>query len=86
MAIVGIWSLIFAGLTGWGMWKIYDWGTLNAETTGMAMASPVYESFNILMNCDVAGWKWKWDKDKKQAYCNLGPNPLNRKPYSLRIR
>ena len=69
LAIVGIWSLIFAGITGWGSWKIYRRGTDKAVLEGIGMASPVFESFYHLMQCDRAGWKAKWDKDGKKLYC-----------------
>lgn len=86
LAVVGIWSLIFSGAAGWGAWKIYERGTLDAGVAGEALASPVYQSFDHLMQCDQPGWTWEWDKNRKKVYCNIGPNPLTGKPYKLRIR
>lgn len=86
LAVLVLWSLIFSAGNGWGMWKIYERGTLNAETTGMALADPAYESINHVIYCDVAGWKWKWDENKKNVLCVLGPNPKTGQPYELRIR
>ena len=86
LAVVGIWSIIIVGVQGWGNWKIYQRGTANAETAGMAEASPVYESFNHLIMCDEPGWSWSSSKDGKKVYCHIRPNPLTGKPYELRIR
>ena len=69
LAIVGIWSLIFVGAAGWGVWKIYRRGTDKAALEGMGAASPVFKSFYHLMECDRGGWKAKWDKDGKKLYC-----------------
>ena len=86
LAVVGIWSLIFAGTMGWGMWKIYQHGSDAAELVGIGMANPVYKSFYHLMQCDQPGWKTEWSKDGKALYCNLDRDTLTGKPYKLRIR
>ncbi|AKS24120.1 hypothetical protein LptCag_0593 [Leptospirillum ferriphilum] len=86
LAIVGIWSLIFAGAMGWGTWKIYQHGNDAAELEGIGIANPVYKSFYHLMQCDQPGWKTEWSKDGKTLYCDLDRNPLTGKPYKLRIR
>ena len=86
LAVVGIWSLFFPGIMGWGMWKIYEHGKNAAELMGIGEASPVYNSFYHLMQCDQPGWKVEWSKDGKTLYCDLDRNPLTKKPYKLRIR
>ena len=86
LAVTGICLILFAGVQGWGSWKIYRQGVDKAELVGIALANPVYKSFYHLMQCDQKGWKAEWSKDGKKLYCALGLNPSNGQAYELRIR
>jgi hypothetical protein len=86
LAVLVLWSLIFSVGNGWGMWKIYERGTVNAGEIGIAMADPVWPIIGHVIHCDMKGWTWKWDENKKNVLCVLGPNPTTGKPYEVRIQ